>query len=132
MNSHLGVIVRILVQIRRKDKELPKFFYIDRQRTVSDHLDLFRFRSYATFTHDAHKKWYFAGSKYKLVEVGILLVLAHKFKNLPDVESVHFYIRLSVHIQAMDEHIIEVAGRKFSYRSQQICHTSVECSSGIT
>ena len=54
-------------------------------------------------------------------------MLTHQYKNFPDVESVHFHIRLSVYSPAMDEHIIEVAGRESSYRSQQICDASVEC-----
>ena len=59
--------------------------------------------------------WYFASSKYALREFGVQLMLVHKCKNLPDVKSVHFHIRLSVHTPAMVEHIIEVAGHDFSY-----------------
>ena len=44
----------------------------------------------AVFTHDAPKKWYYACSKYALLEVGIQLMLTHQCKNLSDVESVDF------------------------------------------
>ena len=71
-------------------------------------------------------------NKYALLQVGIQPVLAHECMNFPDVDSVHFHIRLSIHSPSMDEHIIEVAKREFSYRSQQICHTSVECGRDIT
>ena len=46
-------------------------------------------------------------------------MLAHRCKNLSDVESVDFQIRLSIHSPAMDEHVIKIAGCKFSHRSQQ-------------
>ena len=82
-------------------------------------------------THDATKKWYFASIKYSLLEVGVQLMLAHKYKSLPEVESVHFQICLSVQIPAMGEHIIELAARECMYKSQQIHHTSDECSRGV-
>ena len=86
----------------------------------------------AVLVHDASKKWYFACSKYTILEVGIQLVLTHQCKNLSDVESVDFQIRLSIHSPAMDEHVIEIAGCEFSHRSQQICNASVERCRGIT
>ena len=106
--SHFGEIVRILVQISREAKELRKFFYIDRHRPVGGRLDLFRIRAYAVFTHDAPKKWYFAISEYSLLEVGIQLMLPHKCKNLTNVSPMNLYVRLSTHIPAMDEYIVEV------------------------
>ena len=83
-------------------------------------------------THDASKKWYFASSKYTLLEVGIQLMLTHQCKNISDVKSVDFHIRLSIHSPAMDEQIIEIARCEFLNRSQQICNASVEISRGIT
>ena len=77
-------------------------------------LDLFRIGPDTVLTHDASKKWYFACSKYTLLEVGIQLVLTHQCKNLSDVESVDFQIRLSIHSPAMDEHVIEIAGCELS------------------
>ena len=87
-----------------------------RHRPVGDRFDLFQIGSDAMLTHDATKKWYVAGSKNTLLEVGVQLMLAQKYKNLMDVESVHFHIRLSVHSPVMNEHIIQVAGRNLSYR----------------
>ena len=82
-------------------------------------------------THDASKKWYFASSKYALLEVGIQLMLTHQCKNLSDVEPVDFQIRLSIYSPSMDEHVIKIARCEFS-RSQQIRNASVKCSRGIT
>ena len=56
------------------------------------------------------KRDIFASIKFALLEVGIQLVLVHECKNLPDVELVHFHIRLSVHSPDMEEHMIEVTG----------------------
>ena len=67
--------------------------------------------------HNATKKWYLSSSKYTLLEVGVQLMFAHLCKNVPDVESVHFHIRLSIHSLAMGEQIIEVTGRELSYGS---------------
>ena len=83
-------------------------------------------------THDATKKWYFACSEYTLLEVGVQLMLTHKCKNLSDVSSMNFNVRLSIHSPAMDEHIVEVARCEISHRSQQIGHTSVERRRGVT
>ena len=77
-----------------------------------------------------HQEVDFACSKNTLLEVGVKLMLAQKCKNLMDVSSMNLNVRLSFHSLAMDEHIIQVAGRKLSYRSQQIRHTSVECGRG--
>ena len=71
MDSHFGVIVRVFVQIRRYTKELSKSFYVGRHRPFGDRLDLFRIGPDVVLTHDASKKWYFANSKYKLLEVGV-------------------------------------------------------------
>ena len=73
-------------------------------------LIFFRIGPDAVLIHDSSKKWYFASSKYALLEVGIQLVLTHQCKNLSDVESVDFQIRLPIHSPAMDEHVIEIAG----------------------
>ena len=89
------------------DQELSKSFYVGRHRPVSDRLDLFWIGPDAVLTHDATKKWYFASSKYALLQVGIQLMLTHQCKNLSDVESVDFQIRLSIHNPAMDEHVIK-------------------------
>ena len=77
------------------------------------------------FTQDAPKKWYFASSKYTLLEVGIQLMLVH---NLPKVD---LHIRLSTHCLVMDEQIIKVAGCKISYWSEKIQNTSFEWGRGI-
>ena len=77
MNSHLVVIVRVFVQIRRKAKELSKSLYICRHRPVGDRLDLFQIGPDAMLAHDATKKWYLASRKYTLLEVGVQLMLAH-------------------------------------------------------
>ena len=83
-------------------KELSKSFYVGRHRPVSDRLNLFRIGPEAVLTDDASKKWYFASSKYALLEIGIQLMLTHQCKNVLDVESVDFQIRLSIHSPAMD------------------------------
>ena len=84
------------------------------------------------FTHDAPKKWYFASSEYTLLEIGVQLMLAHKCKNLTNVSSMNFYVRLFVQSPAMDECIVEVTRREVLHRSQQIYHASVEGGSGVT
>ncbi|MCY0725452.1 hypothetical protein OVW19_27275, partial [Klebsiella pneumoniae] len=75
------------------------------------------------FADDAPKKWYFDTREYTLLEVGVQLILAHKLKNLTNVSSMNFNVRLSVHSPAMDEHIVEVTRCEVSHRSQQICYT---------
>ena len=60
------------------------------------------------FTHDAPKMWYFASSEYKLIEVGVQLMLAHKCKNLTNVSTMNLYVRFSAYSPAMDEYIVEV------------------------
>ena len=62
-------------------------------------------------THDACNKWYFT-SRCTLLEVGIPPMLAHKCKQLPEMDSVHIDIRLSILSLAIDKHIIEVTGAK--------------------
>lgn len=84
------------------------------------------------FTHDAPKKWYIASREYTLLEVGVQLMLARKCNNLTNVSSLIPHVRLSVHIPAMDEHIVEVTRCKFSHLSQQICDTSVSCIRSIS
>ena len=93
--------------------------------------DLFRIEPDAVLTHDASKKRYFASSKYTLLEVGIQLVLTHQYKNLSDVESVDFYIRLSIRSPSMNEHVIEIARCEFPHISQQIRNASIERSRAL-
>ena len=77
------------------------------------------------------KKWYFACSKYTLLEVGIQLMLTHQCKNLSDLESVDFQICLSIHSPAMEEHVIEISRCDFSHDLNRFL-IHVERSRGIT
>ena len=76
-------------------------------------LIFFRIWPDAVLTHDASKMWYFACSKYALLEVDIQLMLTHQCKNISDVEPVDFQIRLFIHSPSMDEHVVEIARCEF-------------------
>ena len=80
MNDHLGVVARVLVQVRRYTKELTKSFDIDWDFPFGYRLDLFGIRACAVLTHDAPKKWYFATRESTLLEVSVQLMLALSYK----------------------------------------------------